>query len=127
MMITQWSRSNVDYGRKLFDSGLAGARSAEAAFLHGDPIAPFLGESARRSLRPAAIGACLFLLGSCIRHRHSRNRAIAATCLGGALGFGAGVIWQSRALTRCVTTSALRNMGRVRDERWLQRHPIDYA
>jgi hypothetical protein len=47
--------------------------------------------------------------------------------LGGAIGFGAGVAWESRRLTASVAGSALRNIGRVRDEHWLTKHPIDYA
>jgi hypothetical protein len=35
--------------------------------------------------------------------------------------------WESRRLTVSVGDGALRNMGRVRDEHWLDRHPIDYA
>jgi hypothetical protein len=47
--------------------------------------------------------------------------------LGGAIGFGAALVWQSRCLAASVAHGAFRNMGRVRDEHWLERHPIDYA
>jgi len=47
--------------------------------------------------------------------------------LGGAIGFGAGLLWESRLLTASVACGALRNIDRVRDEHWLERHPIDYA
>jgi len=47
--------------------------------------------------------------------------------LGGAIGFGAGVVWQDRCLAASVARGALRNIGRVRDQHWLDRHPIDYA
>jgi hypothetical protein len=47
--------------------------------------------------------------------------------LGWAIGLGAGIAWKTRGLTECVTSNAFRNMGKVRDEHWLERHPIDYA
>jgi hypothetical protein len=47
--------------------------------------------------------------------------------LGGAVGFGAGVVWKSRRLVASAANSALRNIGKVRDEHWLTKHPINYA
>ncbi len=47
--------------------------------------------------------------------------------LGWAIGLGAGIAWKTRGLTECVASNAFRNMGKVRDEHWLERHPIDYA
>jgi len=46
---------------------------------------------------------------------------------GGAIGFGLGIAWNCRHLTASIADGALRNVGKVRDERWLERHPIDYA
>jgi len=47
--------------------------------------------------------------------------------LGGAVGLAAAFAWESRHLTASVAGSALKNMGRARDEHWLSTHPIDYA
>ena len=58
MNVMEWSKSNVDYGRKLVDSALEGARRGEGEFLKEESLASFLSESARQSLAPAAIGAC---------------------------------------------------------------------
>jgi len=44
-----------------------------------------------------------------------------------AIGFGASLAWQTRRLARSITRGALRNVSRVRDEHWLEKHPIDYA
>jgi hypothetical protein len=121
-------RSNADYGRRLLDSGLEGARTGREAFLHGSPITPFLNESVRHALKPAAIGACLGLLGSYPGNRqNSARRALAYGFVGGVLGFGAGVAWISRFLGTSVVSSAWKNIDRVRDEHWLEKHPIDYA
>jgi hypothetical protein len=123
-----WLSSNVDYGRKLLNSGLEGARSGEEEFLEGRPLAPFLNDSVRQALRPAAIGACIGLLGSYPGNRQmSAGRALAYGLLGGAIGFGVGVAWESRRLTASVASGALKNIGRVRDEHWFEQNPIDYA
>jgi len=128
MQVHNRANSGVEYGRKLLNSGLEGARSGREAFLNGRPLAPFLRESAGYALTPAAIGACIGVLGgsSCIRRR-SAGRTLACGVLGGVIGFGVGVAWESRRLTASVTASALRNMSGVRDVHWLERHPIDYA
>ncbi|MBZ5720178.1 MAG: hypothetical protein LAO03_07330 [Acidobacteriia bacterium] len=120
--------SNVDYGRKLLDSGLEGARSGRESFLHGRSLTPFLSESVRHALKPAAIGVCLGLLSARPGRRHnSASRALAYGFFGGVLGFGAAVAWKSRFLSASVVSSALKNIDKVRDEHWLERHPIDYA
>ncbi len=128
MALRKWSKSNLDYGRKVLNSGLDGARSGREAFLQGSPLAPFLNESVRHAWEPAALGACIGVLGSYSGNPHkSISRAFAYGFLGGAIGFGAGVAWGSRRLTASVARGALRNIDRVRDEHWFEGHPIDYA
>jgi hypothetical protein len=128
MNFCDWSKSNAEYGRRLFDSGIEGARSGQEAFLSRKPLTTFLSESVRGTVMPAALGACI---GVMVAYSASRRKSIAKTLmyglLGGAIGFGAGLAWESRGLTASVTRSALRNIGRVRDEQWLSKHPIDYA
>ncbi|SRR5208282_1383171 len=128
MDVRKWSKSNADYGRELLHSGIEGARSGREAFLEGESLAPFLSESVRSAIKPAVLGACIGVLGSYPGSReNSASRALACGLLGGVVGFGAGIIWESRRLTASITSSALRNIGRVRDEHWLTKHPIDYA
>ena len=128
MDLHKWSKSNADYGRRLFNSGVEGARSGREEFLNGEPITPFLSESVRSALKAAALGACIGMLGSYPGYRQkSISRALAFGLLGGAIGLGAGVAWESRRLTASVADGALKNIGRVRDEHWLTKHPIDYA
>jgi hypothetical protein len=126
--MTQHKHPHADYGRKILDSGLEGARSGREAFLHGRPMAPFLNESVRDALKPAAIGACIGLLGSYPGNRRNcAGRALAYGLVGGVLGLGAGIAWRSRFLSASVVSSAWKNIDRVRDEHWLEKHPIDYA
>jgi hypothetical protein len=128
MDLYQWSKSNADYGRRLLDSGIAGARSGQEAFLKGQPLTPLLSESVRSALVPAVVGACIGVLSSYTAYRQkSMTRALAVGLLGGAACLGAGLIWENRCLTASVAESALRSIGKVRDEHWLAKHPIDYA
>jgi hypothetical protein len=128
MDLRKWSKSNADYGRELLHSGIEGARSGREAFLNGESLTPLLSESVRNALKPAVLGACLGVLGSYPGYREkSISRALAYGLLGGAIGFGAGVAWESRHLTASAACGALRSIGRVRDEHWLTKHPIDYA
>jgi hypothetical protein len=123
-----WSKSEFEYGRKVLHSALEGARCGEEAFLKGRSLSPFLGEGVRDALMPAAVGACIGLLGSYPGdHRSSMSRALAFGLVGWVLGLGAGVAWKTRGLTECVASNAFRNIGKVRDEHWLESHPIDYA
>lgn len=128
MNFLSWSRSNLEYSRKVLSSGLEGARSGREAYLHGRSLTPFLSESVRHAWKPALVGACIGALGSYPGKRHrSISRLLTYALVGGAIGFGAGVAWKSRRLTTSVASEAFRNMGKVRDEHWLETHPIDYA
>jgi hypothetical protein len=128
MNFGEWSKSNADYGRKLVKSGLEGARSGRETFLNGESLAPFLGESIRHALAPTALGVCIGVLGGYSGNRHkSAGRALAYGLVGAAIGFGAGVAWQTRRLAASVATGAVRGIEKVRDEHWLEHNPIDYA
>jgi len=120
--------SEVDYGRKLLSSGIAGAYCGEEVYLHGRGLTPLLNRSARQALRPAVVGAFLGLLGGYqALRRRSASRALELSFLGGAIGFGAGLAWDNRGLVASVTSGAMKNIGRTRDQHWLEKHPIDYA
>ena len=128
MSLREWSKSEVEYGRKVLGSGLEGARSGQEAFLNGRPLNTFLSESVREALKPAALGACIGLLSSYPGKRHrSIGKGLGMGWLFGVIGFGAGFAWASRHMTAKMAGEVRRNVGRVRDERWLEEHPIDYA
>ena len=72
MDLREWSKSNADYGRRLLDSGIAGALSGREEFLNGESIAPFLNESVRgaateRSFAALNMGAPAFGLDRAYR------------------------------------------------------------
>jgi hypothetical protein len=128
MNFLEWSRSSVDYGCKLVDSAVEGARVGEDAFLQHEPLVPYLGESARHAMKPAVIGAFLGLLSGVLGNRQrSIARVLARGVVGAGIGFGAGVIWDNREFTASVASGAWKGIGKTRDEHWFEKNPIDYA
>ena len=125
--VTEWSKSEIDYGKKLLNSGLEGARSGQEEFLQGTPINAFLDECLRHAWLPTVVGGCIGLLaGRCLKNR-SADKVVALGAIGALTGFVARMTWESRHLTESVTSGALKNINKVRDEHWLEKHPIDYA
>ncbi len=128
MNFIEWSKSSVDYGQRLVDSAIDGAREGEDEFLKEEALAPYLSESARHALGPAVVGAFLGALGGSFGNgRRSTGRAVAYGLLGGAIGFGAGLIWDNRQFSASVASSAWKSINRTRDEHWFEKNPIDYA
>src|SRR4051794_24921883 len=100
MHVSEWSRSEVEYGRRVLNSGLEGVRSGREAFLGGRPLTPFFRESFRNALKPAALGACVGVLTGCPQNgRRSMGRMLASGLFGGLIGFTAGIVWETRFLT----------------------------
>lgn len=128
MHVADWSKSEVKYGRRVLNSGLEGIRSGQQVFLHGGAVSPFLRESLRKALVPAAVGACLALLTGCPKDsRRLLGRLLSSGLLGGLVGVTAGVVWETRYLAASVAGGAIARIDKVRDEHWLERNPIDYA
>jgi hypothetical protein len=128
MALREWSKSEAEYGRKILNSGIEGIHSGEQEFLQGTSLTPFLNGSAREALKPAVLGVCLGVMASRFgNERSSIGRALLLGLVGGAVGFGAGFVWETRRLTASAARGALRNTHRVRDEHWVEKHPIAYA
>jgi len=121
-------KSNLRYGRALVKSGVSGLSNGREAHLQGQPLSSALAESARASLGMAAVGACAGLLRYYLPSRRSRiAQTVACGVVGSAIGFVAGFAWKTRTLTESMAHSAMKQINVVRDEHWLDRHPIDYA
>jgi hypothetical protein len=127
MTLTEWSKSNVAYGRKLLDSAVEGACEGENAFLKDESLGIYLGRSALHALAPTVIGACLCFLAGRLENRRSTSKALVCGLLGGTIGFGAGVLWKNRELTASVASGAWKSVNKTRDEHWFEKNPIDYA
>lgn len=127
MNFMEWSKSNADYGRKLMDSAVEGAREGESEFLGDEALGPYLERSALHAIAPTIIGACLGLIGGYLVNQRSRNKRLICGLLGGAIGFGAGIAWENRNLTASVASGAWKHINKTRDEHWFEKNPIDYA
>lgn len=119
--------SRIAYGRKLVSAGISGIRMGQST-LDGEQVSALVADSARDSLKLAVAGACLGLLPSCLTGRRPRlSSALVLGAVGSALGFVVGFTWKTRKVTSSIAHSAARELHRVGDERWLERHPINYA
>ena len=124
MNTPQWLRSDFTYIRHLAEAGLDGVTSVWNA-----PPDRTMASDARNAVwLTAAVcgfvgGVSAFLIG----RRKSRYGPALGILIGGATGFGSGVAWKSRGLTTAIGRSVARKVNAVRDERWLEKHPIDYA
>ena len=133
MSLLQWPGSSIEYVRKLAHFGLEGATLGRDEFLQGAPVAPFVAEAARQSLAPAAVGLFLGTLGGRLRRNglscspQPGCRALAFGLVGELIGFAAGLIWNTQGLAFNVTRRGIEYSRPLRDERWLERHPINYA
>jgi hypothetical protein len=130
MSLGEWVKSNAEYGKRLVGSGIEGPREGQDEFLDGAPLAPYLGESVKGALVPAAIGACVGVLVGyplCRKKSSPTSITLAYGLLGCVVGLGAGFAWKSRHLGASVAEGAMKNIGKVRDEKWLDKHPISYA
>jgi hypothetical protein len=125
MSIQTWFKSNVNYSRKLAHSAAEGAHCGEEAFLQGERLIPFVEVAARTAITPAVVGALVGILSGLTQKQ--RARACVYGLLGGAIGFSAGFVWESRRLTASIANGAWKEIGKTRDEHWFEKNPIDYA
>lgn len=120
--------TRVKYGRKLVNAGISGIRSGQDSARGEQTLRKIAADAARDSLALAAIGACVGLLQSQFAEKRDRPaKALALGALGSVLGFCVGFGWKTRKVTSSVAHSTARELRRVRDERWLELNPIDYA
>lgn len=127
MSLQNWLKSNTDYSRKLVNSAVEGVHAGEGEFLHGEPLAPFLNESARNAMGPALLGALLGALSTYSGNQRRPSKTIAFGLFGCVTGFGAAFAWESRRLGASIVRAACKKIGDTRDAHWLEENPIDYA
>jgi hypothetical protein len=125
MNILEWSKSEVAYGRKLVDSAVEGARHGEGEFLRDESLSNYLEGSALDAMVPTMLVACLGWFGGYSWRSH--RRALTCAFLGGAIGFGASMLWENRKLTASVAASAWKSINKTRDAHWFEKNPINYA
>ena len=124
-MITSASlKSDVTYIGNLTKAVLDGFTSAPKG-IAGRELTPVLTTAL---WTPTAIGAAIGVLSASLsRRRTSGYKMAVGGLVGSALGFGACVAWTSREFTGALTRSTMRKVNSIRDARWLEKNPIDYA
>ena len=115
--------SDIAYFRNLIKAGLNGITSAR-----NERSGVFTPRWKAAAWTPALVGAAIGALSTCFdKERRSVPRAALGGLVGSALGFGGGVAWASRGFTGTAARHAIRGVNNVRDARWLERNPINYA
>ena len=121
MKVPQARTSDVHYVVNLFQAGMDGVVSARK----GADMRPVW---TRPAWAPAAIGAVVgATTASLTKNRRSGYGVAVGGLVGSVVGLGCGVAWASRGFTGALARGAIRKMNTVRDARWLEKNPIDYA
>ena len=117
-----WSRSDIDYVRHL---AAAGVNGVAAVWNTPSRPSPVLGNSVWITTAVGGtVGALCALLG---RRPKSGYQTATSSLLGSTIGFVGACAWASRGVAGNMARSVAHNVNGVRDARWLERHPIDYA
>jgi hypothetical protein len=112
----------IIYGRRLMHAGVDALRTKDKATAD---YAPALAQSARAAFGAAAVGIGFGFLGYGVVHLRKRHVPRILAC--GAVAFCANFLWRTRGIGADLTHRASREIAKVRDQRWLELHPIDYA
>ena len=116
--------SNLGYLRQLATASIDGIGAARREIEAG----VFKGLPRKVVWVPAAVGGVLGALATNSKRRPSPPIKTALGGLAGTLvGFGAGVACASAPLLRPVVRASAQRINAIRDARWLETHPIDYA
>jgi hypothetical protein len=120
MKVPQAVASEARYFGDLFQAGMEGVSHARRA-QETPPV------SLSPVWVPTAIGAAAGMWLASRNKRSSGSGLALAGLIGCAIGLGCGFAWASRGVTGALARGAKREIDTVRDARWLERNPIDYA
>jgi len=112
-------KSELLYATEMAGAGLNGIASARQDF-DRNLFTP--------AWMPTAIGGGIGLLSRfLVGKRRSASSVAIGGLLGSVVGFTAGVAWKSRHVTGTAARKSIRLVNAVRDARWLEQNPVDYA
>ena len=118
------NESDIGYLKDLVGAGWEGV--AEARRELGGRV--FERRSKPAVWTPAAVGCAVGVLGTgMFRNRRSAPALAIGGAVGSVVGLAAAGAWAARHFTRAATRRAGHLVGRVRDARWLEKNPINYA
>lgn len=128
MSISDKVKSELAYSKELVESGIEGAKEARKAVLGSEETTDMVTAAAQESWQAAAIGVLAgAVCGVLADDRKPIRGVLAGGLLGAVLGFGGSFAWKTRPLTSAMARGATKRIGRVRDGRWLSKHPINYG
>lgn len=128
MSISDKVKSELAYSKELVESGIEGAKEARKAVLGSEETTDMVTAAAQESWQAAAIGVLAgAVCGVLADDRKPIRGVLAGGLLGAVLGFGGSFAWKTRPLTSAMARGASKRIGRVRDGRWLSKHPINYG
>jgi hypothetical protein len=104
----------------LIHAGMDGAVTAEKTTIVPQTLVQSV-------LAATAMGAGVGAAAAALNKRRSKYEFAVKALIGGAVGLGCGLAWASRGYTGSVARGAMRKINDVRDARWLEKNPIDYA
>jgi hypothetical protein len=113
-------KPGVYYIVDLIHAGMDGAVTAEKTTIVPQTLV-------RTVLAAAAVGAGVGAAAASMNNRRSKYELAIKSLIGGAVGLGCGLAWASRGYTGSVARGAMKKINVVRDARWLEKNPIDYA
>jgi hypothetical protein len=116
--------SNLAYLKQLATASMDGIGDARREIEAG----VFKGPLPSVVWAPAAVGGVIGVLSARMTRRHCPPSKTALDGLAGTLlGFAAGLACACAPLLRPVARTSARRINAIRDARWLETHPIDYA
>ena len=124
MNLSRSLTSDVRYFVNLVQGGWNGANAARKT----TDIPAFTPILTSALWAPTVLGAAVGAWSTSLnRSRRSRYSTAKGGLVGSALGFVCGAAWASRGFTGAVARGAVQRINHVRDARWLEKNPIDYA
>jgi len=124
MRTPRWVNSEVRYAGRLVEAGWDGAVSG----WHGGGGRIFPPAWIKAIWAPVTVGAALGVLSASLKKTQRTGKGMAWSGLvGGALGFGGGMVWAAREATSAVARGSVRGLNTARDAHWLEKNPVAYG
>ena len=120
MIVDRNMKPGAYYIVDLIHAGMDGAVTAEKTTIVPQTLVSTV-------LAATAVGAAVGAATAALDNRRSKYELAIKSLIGGAVGLGCGLAWASRGYTGSAARGAIKKINVVRDARWLEKNPIDYA
>jgi hypothetical protein len=124
MQTPRWLKSDIRYAGRLAEAGWDGAVSGWQC--GGGRVFPPAWINVVWA--PVTVGAAIGVLGAALKRKRRTPQGLAWSGLvGGAMGFGGGIMWAARDIANAAARGSLRGLGTVRDAHWIEKNPVAYG